>query len=159
VLLVAAVGSIAYQLMPAGAPQRRAKPAAGQAEETTGMTEPEKLKTVEVNIDELLANIQQVNFNYQRERIDRNPMEPLITRLGGEEEEAQQQGPAGPWRVLRKNVTGIIWDEYSPVAVVDNEVVGVGHTYPDGVEVYAIEPERVIFKVGDSLLPVKMKEL
>ena len=120
---------------------------------------PTRLETVDVDIDELLKEIEVVTFDYATERIDRDPMAPLVGRVY----RAGEPTPPGPTPprmvVLRKNVTGIIWDEYDPVAVVDDEVVSLGHTYPDGTQVYAIERGRVVFKVGDSLIPVEMKEL
>jgi hypothetical protein len=45
------------------------------------------------------------------------------------------------------------------VAVVDDEVVSVGHVFPNGTQVYSIEPSRVILKVGDSTIPIEMKDM
>lgn len=119
---------------------------------------PMRLKTDEVDLDKLLEDIEVVTFDYQASRIERDPMAPLIGYIRPGETKAVLETPVVA-DVRRKKVTGIIWDEYDPVAVVDNELVSLGHTYPNGVEVYSIERDRVLFKVGDSLYPVEMKEL
>ena len=125
--------------------------AAGQ----TAPAPPSQLKTVDVDIDALLAELKPVTFNYMKEKVDRNVMTPLVGVLGG----PIAPGPGSPGPLMMRDVTGIIWDEYDPVAVIDDEVVQVGHVYPDGTQVYAIEPNRVIFRVGDMLIPVNLKEL
>ena len=56
-------------------------------------------------------------------------------------------------------MTGIVYDEYNPVAVIDDDVVGLGHVYPDGTKVYAIERDRVVFMIGTAKSPVELKEL
>ena len=131
--------------------------AAGSGTDTARATH---LRKVDVDIDELLREIEVVTFDYQQERIDRNPMSPLIGYINTGGQEMTAQAPAeNTLQVMRKKVSGIIYDPNNPVAVVDEEVVGIGHTYPSGVEVYDIEPKRVVFKVGDSLIPVELKEL
>jgi len=72
------------------------------------------------------------------------------------------QAPAAPTPLTdaySKRVTGIVWDVSYPVAVVDDEVVSVGHVFPNGTQVYSIEPSRVILKVGDSTIPIEMKDM
>ncbi|HPO16348.1 MAG TPA: hypothetical protein PLI09_23130 [Candidatus Hydrogenedentes bacterium] len=122
------------------------------------MGQPIELKTVAIDPDTLLKDIEVVPFDYQANRIERDPMTPLIgiIRAG---EAMKAVVPGTPQDVLQKKVTGIIWDKYNPMAVVDDEVVGLGHAYPNGVQVYSIERDRVVFKVRDSLIPVPMKEL
>ncbi|HRZ16342.1 MAG TPA: hypothetical protein P5141_02160, partial [Candidatus Hydrogenedentes bacterium] len=56
-------------------------------------------------------------------------------------------------------VTGIVWDVSFPVAVVDDEVVSVGHVFPNGTQVFSIEPSRVILKVGDATIPIELKDM
>lgn len=120
--------------------------------------QPLELKTVNIDPDTLLKDIEVVPFDYQSNRIERDPMTPLIgiIRAG---EAVKAVIPGTPQDVLQKKVTGIIWDKYNPMAVVDDEVVGLGHAYPNGVQVYSIERDHVVFKVRDSLIPVPMKEL
>jgi hypothetical protein len=59
---------------------------------------------------------------------------------------------------MNKVVSGIVWDERHSLAVVDNEVVYPGYVYADGVTVESIERDRVVFKVGDSLIQNPLKE-
>src|SRR5690606_37786292 len=93
---------------------------------------------VDIDVKDLLQKVEGVNFDYQQARTDRDPMKPLIGR-GSATVEAGAIPVMSPGGVQRKSITGIVWDAYSPRAVVDNEVVGIGHVYADGVEVYDIE--------------------
>jgi hypothetical protein len=113
---------------------------------------------VDIDVKDLLQKVEGVNFDYQQARTDRDPMKALIGR-GSSSVDAGVAPVLTPGGVQRKSITGIVWDQYSPRAVVDGEVVGIGHVYADGVEVYDIEEKRVTFKVGDSLIRVEMKEL
>ena len=120
-----------------------------------------QIKKVDVNIDELLANIKEVDFDYERERLPRDPMAPLVGTLTAKQGEGKEERPSAPptaVQVMNKVVSGILWDERHPLAVVDNEVVHPGYVYADGVTVESIERDRVIFKVGDSLIQNPLKE-
>ena len=174
---VVLVGVFAYQFYsfflaaePEGGPAASKKIAArdtgtpGARVTPNSPVQPMTLKKDEVNLDILLGDVEVVNFDYALSRIERNPMTPLIAQiypqrdgqgrdLGGTIEE-----PGIPF-VLRKKVTGIIYDEYNPMAVVDDEVVSLGKTYPSGIQVYSIERDRVVFKLGDALIPVEIEEL
>lgn len=173
VLLLVAVGVVIYQFMgssggatpsskpaasaggTAGGGASAAKPAAGKA----APAGPTRLVEVNVNIDELLEGVEEVTFNYETMRIDRDPLAALV---GGPLKRDDGAGAVltatGPMEILRKKITGIIYDEYDPVAVVDDEVIHIGHQYPNGVKVHAIERDKVIFQLGDALIPVEMKE-
>ena len=162
VLVIAAVGVVIYQLLftsittpPFGDGQQSA--AATTPRTTTPTAQPVTFQEVDVDIDELLQGIQVVNFDYDLERTDRNPMSPLVGTLV-----LSEDLPAAQARVvdaLRKSVTGIVWDRFDPFAVVDNEVVHIGYIYPDGIQVHTINPNSVVFKVGDALVSIDMKEL
>jgi hypothetical protein len=165
VVMLALAGVLVYQfvlnrgpLPPPSLPAPTTSPAAQAQRPPTpgGAAAPVRIQMADVDIPELLREVKVVNFDYEAERIDRNPMNPLVgyLRPGMIETPAQSQQT-----LFRKNVTGIIWDQYNPMAVVDNEVVSVGYTYPSGIQVYAIEPNRVIFRINDALIPVEMKEL
>ncbi len=122
--------------------------------------QPTMLVTADIDPEALLREVEVVPFDYDLHRIDRNPMTPLIGQVTGPR--APMYTPGATTRtveVLQKRVSGIMWDEREPMAVVDNEVVVPGHVYPDGVLVHSIEPNRVVFKVGDSYYPVPIKEL
>jgi hypothetical protein len=109
----------------------------------------------------LLANIKEVDFDYETERLPRDPMAPLVGTLTRKAPEGTEEQPAAPptaVQVMNKVVSGIVWDERHPLAVVDNEVVCPGYVYADGVTVESIERDRVVFKVGDSLIQNPLKE-
>ncbi|MBI1317928.1 MAG: hypothetical protein GC168_03130 [Candidatus Hydrogenedens sp.] len=152
ILVVGLVGVFVYQfggMMGGSSSSKKTKTAAVD-------TQP-RFVDVDIDVSDLLQKVQGVNFDYQQQRTDRDPMRPLIGRGSA----TPNQGPApvvSAGGVQRKSITGIVWDAYAPRAVVDDEVVGIGHRYPDGVEVYDIEEKRVTFKVGDSLIRVEMKE-
>jgi hypothetical protein len=164
VVMVALAGVLVYQfalnrgpMPPPSSPAAPTSPATPPRPGTpSAPSAPVRIQMADVDIPALLREVKVVNFDYEAERIDRNPMSPLVGYL----RPGMAETPAETPRTLfRKNVTGIIWDEYNPMAVVDNEVVSVGYTYPSGVQVYAIEATRVIFRINDSLIPVEMKEL
>jgi hypothetical protein len=118
----------------------------------------------EINVDELLAGIQEVDFDYDRERIPRDVLTPLVGAVSAPKEEQQEMAtelvpPAILGDILSKAVSGIVWDANRPVAIVDNEIVYPGYQYPDGTTVESIKPDAVVFKVGDSLIQVELKEL
>lgn len=146
---------------------------------------PGALQQVDIDIEALIKSVEVEPINYGTVRIARNPMKPLVggafqnpgggptgqggvTDVGGEpgldppiDPDSPQQ-PAAPTPLTdaySKRVTGIVWDVSYPVAVVDDEVVSVGHVFPNGTQVYSIEPSRVILKVGDSTIPIEMKDM
>lgn len=158
VLVVAAIGVVLYQVMGSSsetaASGGKGKTAAKKAKEDPV----QRFVEVDVNIDTLLEGIRAVNFDYAASRISRDPMTPLVGQLA---EQANAEAAAGNndpssknnrMEIFLKKITGIVWDKYDPRAVIDNEVVGIGYTYPSGVKIYNIEEKRVTFKDGDSLI-------
>ena len=145
---------------PLGTPAPRAASSdAREAKPVTG-----ELQEVDVDIDGLLAGIREVDFDYDRERIPRDPFTPLVgtvarRRDDGEESPDELVPPAILSEVLRKKVSGIVWEKQYPIAVVDNEVVHPGYEYADGTVVDSIQLDRVVFRVGDSLIQVELEEL
>lgn len=142
------------------------------------------LQQVDIDIEALIKSVEVEPINYATVRVARNPMDPLVggalqnlgagpteqggvTSANGEpgqdpaaDPNAMQQpnAPTPLTEAYSKRVTGIVWDVSNPVAVVDDEVVSVGHVFPNGTQVYSIEPSRVILKVGDSTIPIEMKD-
>ncbi len=129
------------------------------------------LQKVEVDLNSLIESVEVEPMDYARVRISRNPMAPLVGMVAPLSGSAARQGgaddPLGQSATPRVSlvdayamrVTGIVWDTRNPVAILDNEIVSVGHVFPNGTQVYAIEPTRVVLKAGDSLIPIEMKEL
>lgn len=168
------LGVLVYQFVlrpdanPAGAPTQAAAktpaastaahaPASAAAKTAAANTPP-----VEVDIYALLASIKEVDFDYEKDRIPRDVMAPLVgkvaVRTGEDGAAAGKVAPATLGKVMSKVVSGIVWDESYPVAVVDNEVVEPGYEYADGTVVDTIEEDYVVFRVGESLIQVELKE-
>ncbi|MBX3178042.1 MAG: hypothetical protein KF886_11815 [Candidatus Hydrogenedentes bacterium] len=169
VLGVVLVCVLVYQFLIAGGPaaptqtaSSRPATAAGSAPAApaTAAT-PARLRKVDVDLDKLIRNIEPVTFIYNNERITRNPMTPLVGRIfsASATDQPARTSIGIDFSIRQKKVTGIIYNEYNPVAVVDDELVTEGHQYPDGVIVFRIEPKRVWFEWRDSQIPVELKEL
>lgn len=81
----------------------------------------------------LMQKIKDVEFVYNASIKARNPTRPV--NLSGPlrifDEDNTPQTASGNLRILsqRKIVTGIIWDEENPMAVIDDDVVSEGHEY------------------------------
>lgn len=153
VLVVAAIGVVLYQTMGSGG----GATSSGSGTKTAAKAEApvQRFVEVDVDVDKLLEAMRAVNFDYASSRISRNPMTPLVGQLNQQTQgEATAEARPGQNRmeIFLKKITGIVWDEYDPKAVIDNEVVGIGYTYPSGVQIYNIEEKRVTFKDGDSLI-------
>lgn len=168
ILGVVLVGVLLYQFLIAGGappPKAGSAPKAQTAGTSTAVatrpnTPPARLQKVDVDLDKLLKNIEVVTFIYDNERISRNPMTPLVGRIFASSERTEASGPVvNEYSIREKAVSGIIYNEFNPVAIIDDEVVTEGHQYADGVVVTQIEPKRVWFQWRDSLIPVELKEL
>ena len=169
VLGIVLVVVLVYQFLFAGGPTPPAvksgstanKPASTTVASSAGAAaSPARLKKVDVDLDKLLRNIEVVNFEYSNERISRNPMTPLVGRIFAANNSDEVSGPIiNEFSIRQKTVSGIIYSEFSPVAIIDDEVITEGHQYADGVVVTRIEPKRVWFQWRDSLIPVELKEL
>lgn len=107
---------------------------------------------VDVDLDQLVQEIKVVEFEYELERDDRDPTLPLVgdsmllrartAVVGGEVDPEDLMFAA-----QKKKVTGIIWDEANPLAVIDNDVVAVGFTFEEPIFVKSIERDRVILGI------------
>lgn len=160
--------------VPGAAATSDAAPAAGPA---TGAAAPQgsAFQRADVDIDELIAGIKEVDFDYDEVAADVNPMTPLVgpfapqrlasTESGAQEAVAQRPDIQALIRNLR--VTGIMWDQYDPMAVVRfpvqgemiSEVVTRGFEFPDmGVTVHDIETDRVTLNVNGMLVPIELEE-
>jgi hypothetical protein len=163
----------------AAAPAGAGAPFPGTAETAGTAGQPLTIEHTDVDVRVLLASLKQEPINYKDVRIQRDPMQPLVGKVANQTKGAGLSDPNAPpeppvsagdtppppdakqQRIISAQghrITAIVWDARSPVAVVDDEIVSVGYTYPDGVQVHAIEPSRVVFKVDESLITVEMKE-
>jgi len=139
---------------------KSAKPEGKAGEKVAAAEGPARLKKVDVDLDALIESLNVVTFVYDNERISRNPMTPLVGRIiAPTEQAADGTSIINEGTIRNKSVSGIIYNEFNPVAIIDDEVIAEGHQYPDGVVVTQIEPKRVWFQWRDSLIPVELKEL
>ena len=117
----------------------------------------------DVNIDSLIQRVREVEFDYGEDHLARNPTHPI---LGGSKYllqlAADRAATATPEDLLyaanRKELTGILWNEKSPLAVIDNEVVYVGFRFLEPIEVKAIEPTRIVLTIDGQDVEI-VKEL
>lgn len=123
------------------------------------------IETLEENVDEVIENlltaIQIVQFNYQEIVPPRNPMTPLVGIEETSMFETETPIPhteVTPGQVIAKRISAIIWDDYQPLAIIDDKLVSEGYTFPDRIQVYKIDKNRIIFKIEDALFPVRLKE-
>ncbi|NIA14464.1 MAG: hypothetical protein GWP08_10305 [Nitrospiraceae bacterium] len=165
-LVVVLAGVLIFQFAhkPARSPAAASKKTQATGQVTTGESvKVAQLRETDVDIRAMQASIKEVDFDYDRERQARDPLTPLVGALARRTDDQavpdETVPPAILGEVLSKTVSGIVWDARRPVAVVDNEVVYPGYQYPDGTSVAAIEPGKVVFKVGDSLIQVELEEL
>ncbi len=157
-VLVGALALVgAYQFLGAGSPPKtpRKSTATKKATTDTRINQPK----FEGDLDQLLAGIAEVTFDYRRATGDRpSPMQPKIaTRVMIDDTSGTQQ--LRSYDVERLHVSGIVWDETDPYAVVEGEVVSNGYDYGNGLKVLSIEPDRVIFDLDGFAIPVEMEEL
>ncbi|MBI2421188.1 MAG: hypothetical protein HYV27_00060 [Candidatus Hydrogenedentes bacterium] len=118
------------------------------------------LRKVDIDIPKLIQEVQQVNFDYAAVQIDRDPMDPLVGNIVmGASLDTTNVPLITVNEIRKKKVTGIVFDGEQSVAIVDDELVAVGHEYENGISVSAIDARRVTFKVGDTLIPVELKEM
>ncbi len=129
-----------------------------------------QLRQSNVNIDELVAGIREVDFNYETSKLDRDPMTPLVGRMAaraatqrqlaaaksGENVSEQQSAAIGAVETMR--LTGILYDEHKPLAVIDDTVVGVGYEFPSGATVLSIESSRVNIQVAGITVALPLSE-
>lgn len=105
------------------------------------------------NLEELIQSVKEVEFDYSDARQARNPMLPLT---GASSLRARRTAAAAAdataenllYEAYRKQVTGILWGSDKPLAVIDNEVVGVGHLFEGDIVVKEIGPQHVVLALS-----------
>jgi len=139
----------------------------------------------EINLEELASSIKKVEFDYdalrKKEKI-RNPMAPLVGPYvaqapvsGPDRGSAASAKEEAAVAAIRRNLllSGIVWHPTHPIAIINNEVVPKGHTFPgemfrtarsqtgileNGVFVERITQNSVILKYKDSEITLQLKE-
>jgi hypothetical protein len=146
---------------PAATTPTAGAPTAAPTASSTGLT----IASANVDVDALLARVKEVDFNYDDERLAVDPFRPLVgplapARLQGAEIGETAVGSRDVNYVLRNmRVTGIMWNQFRPLAVVNDEVVHPGYVFEEtGVMVETIENNRVMVRLGDALVPIELEE-
>lgn len=157
-----------------------ATPAAGNAAgaPATGAAVKSQFQKAAVDVNQLIASIQEIAFDYDTDRMQVNPMTPLVgpsahqvlasTTPGGEAP-GTTFAPGGDSQTILRTfrVTGILWDKGDPMAVVaypakgqlTSEVVTRGFEFPDmGIKVIDIEQERVILDANGTQVSLQLEE-
>jgi hypothetical protein len=117
----------------------------------------------DVDIDQLIQSVSEVEFDYASEHVSRNPTLPLVGgvsffRARMAEGETVLEADDLLYAANRKELTGIIWNDARPLAVVDNEVVHVGYRFIEPIEVKAIEQGRIVLAIDGQDVEI-VKEL
>jgi hypothetical protein len=169
-----------YRENQAKAPQQAA--ASGEATPAAGGAAAPAVKSqfqkASVNVDQLIDSIQEISFDYDTDRMQVNPMTPLVGPSAhqalatapptGEGPGTMFAGGNDSQTILRTfRVTGILWDKRDPMAVVSypvkgqlsSEVITRGYSFPDlGIKVIDIEQERVILDANGTQVSLQLEE-
>ena len=110
-----------------------------------------------VDINELFASIQEVSFSYANEQIARDPMIAVSgAQIGiqGPDSGLSMADEPVVYVAQRLEVTGIIWDEDDPIAVINDgsvdNIVEVGFIYPnfnERLRIKSIGKDHVVVEV------------
>ena len=173
VLLVGVVGALWFQFFRApSAPEYVASAVATPAASPVAQVE-SVFQETEVNIDELVKNIREVDFQYGEDVQARDPMAPLVgsayialQRAAGDAAAPVRDKQSLVYEANLKHVTGIMWDPQRPMAViktpgVGDEVVNRGFQFEEGIHVKDIGPDHVVLSLkleGEEVEIVKELE-
>ncbi len=98
---------------------------------------------------EFIERIDEDSLAYKSERF-RNPMAALVAE--SDSDKPKISGPAakvalGPSNglALGYSIEGIVWNEAGPLAIVNNQVVGIGEQLDDGSRIVEIKKDTVRF--------------
>ncbi len=145
---------------------------------------PAAATTAAIDFEQLAAGIKEIEFDYDGVRKTeqrRNPMAPLVgpyvapavmaASAPGEAANSNDEAIVG---AIRRNLllSGIMWHPTAPVAIINNEAIPTGYTFPnemfrtarstsgleDAVTVKSMTQHSVILKYKDSEITLELKE-
>ncbi len=160
------------------------QPAAGDANSAAGQADApstavkSQFQKASVDVDQLISSIKEISFNYDTDRMQTNPMTPLVgpaahqalasaSSTGDTPGGALAVGSESQMVLRTFRVTGILWDKRDPMAVVTypvkgqltSEVVTRGYVFPDlDVTVVDVEQERVILEASGTQISLQLEE-
>jgi hypothetical protein len=166
VFVLVAIAVVAYQLLGTGSAATKA------VSNALAATTPSALKPVAVSsaptadeqkkdvlpmraYEQLLASVREQDLAFRDVQF-KNPMSPLIAENKGATTEKVETAAD----VTRGySIKGIIWNDERPLALVNDQVVGVGERLDDGALVTEINPSSVKFtKRGNRYVLVLREE-
>lgn len=133
--------------------------AEGEDADIADLTNPNVLKALDEELQSLLVDTKNVEFDYASEKVKRNPFAPTnkISATIGINWEKESLVPENI--VLPQELNGVIYDEEKPFAVIDGKLVGIGHEFSRRVFLKRIERDRVLLDVDGQEYPLElMKE-
>ena len=148
----------------APAPQAASPGASAPSPATPGAARPVSDLAKGPDLDQLLADITEEDFDYALSKKRRNPMTPLVGEVVvargvfGEPGSKLSRSFEAQMTARGMQVTGVVWDDQNPMAVVDNEVVWPGYVFPLGIKVESIGRDHVILRVEDTLITRELEE-
>jgi hypothetical protein len=165
VLAIAAVGVIAYQFLGTGSANVRAAssaiaaptPAPVQTAVSQTVAQPGDAPQAQTDYEQLIATVAELDLAYRGETF-RNPMAPLAPDPATQ---AMAKGETvSPEAISRGySIKGIIWNDAQPLALINDQVVGIGERLDDGALITEINPSSVKFtKRGNRYVLVLREE-
>ncbi len=112
-----------------------------------------------LDLQELIQNIKEVEFNYRDAHDSRNPTvalvgDPMLFRARRVPDGTGELAENLLYEANRKALTGILWDDETPLAVIDNKVVSVGYEFEEPIIVKTIERDYVVLAIAGEDLEV-----
>lgn len=169
-ILVLALGAVVYWQFGGGTGGGTAATSSAQSSNAPAPPQSVLIDASDIDIAKLVEQVKDVDFDYSTQRQSRNPMRPLVG-LSDAPIVAQDISPTGDrtprtqsdlqrliFEASRKPVTGILYNEKNPLAVIDGETVGEGHQFEDGIVVHEIHVGRVVLRAGDTSVTRELKE-
>lgn len=172
VLAVAAVGLILYQfkgaffsaktMIASSAPVATPQSAAASQPQPS-MSSPEHARLDDYTA--LIAKLDESDIAFENKKF-KNPMRPLVSAATrGTRKAAKVSGPATKVSVgltdafsMGYTIEGIVWNVVDPLALVNNQVVGVNEKLNDGALITEITPDTVRFTKNGNKYYLVLRE-
>ena len=96
-----------------------------------------------------IAKIKESDITFKSRKL-KNPMTPLVEKLNRDQSRAagpatKVVAPLTDARSMGYSIEGIVWNDFNPLALVNNQVVGIGEKLDDGALITTITQDTVRF--------------